>query len=200
MAESLVVKPREHMFEILLIRHGIPLCDHRTKIRGCDFAGWVATYDRAPIDHSMLPAPELRARLAAVSCIVTSTLRRSIESALLVGGERPAASNPLFDEAGIPTAIPFRLALSPNHWDGLARAAWILGWSPGVESFRAARTRAAQAAAHLDALSREHGAVALFGHGMLNTLIGHALRGSGWTGRGSPRTYWGSVVFQKSAA
>ena len=186
------------MLEILLVRHGIPLCDHQTKIRGCNFAQWVAAYDRAPINHHSLPAPELRSRLAAVSCIVTSTLRRSIESASLVATGRPAASDPLFDEAGIPTAIPFQFTLLPNHWDMLARAAWILGWSPGVESFRAVKKRATQAAARLETLAREHSSVALFGHGMLNTLIAHALRRSGWTGTGSPRIYWGSVVLQKS--
>ena len=186
------------MSEILLVRHGMPLCDHHTKIRGCNFAEWVAAYDRAPIDRSTLPAPELRARLAAVSCIVTSALPRSIESASLVATGKPAASDPLFDEAGIPTAIPFRFALSPGRWDMLARAAWILGWSPGVESFRAARKRAARAAAQLETLACEHGAVALFGHGMLNTLIAHALRRSGLIGTGSPRTYWGGVVLRKS--
>src|SRR5262245_46585821 len=111
------------MLEILLIRHGVPLCDHHTRIPGRTFAEWVATYDRAPLDRSILPAPELRARVAAVPCIVTSTLRRSIESASLVTTVRPAASDPLFDEAGSPTAIPFRFALLPNHWDMFARAA-----------------------------------------------------------------------------
>lgn len=188
------------MLEIVLVRHGIPLCDHHTKIRGCDFAEWVAAYDHAPIDRSVLPAPELRARLAAVSCVVTSTLRRSIESASLVATGRLAAGNPLFDEAGIPTAIPFRFALSPNHWDMLARAAWMLGWSSGAESFSVARSRAARAAAHLATLSREHGAVVLFGHGMLNTLIARSLRRSGWIGTGSPRAYWGSVVLQTECA
>src|SRR5262245_25609682 len=123
------------MLEILLIRHGVPLCDLHTKIRGCDFAEWIAAYDRAPIDPDVLPAPEMRARLAAVSCIVTSTLRRSIESAALVATAPPVASDALFDEAGIPTAIPFRFALWPDHWNVLARAAWMLGWSPGAESF-----------------------------------------------------------------
>ena len=188
------------MPEILLIRHGMPLCDHRTKIRGCDFAGWVAAYDHASIDRSILPAPELHARVAAVSCIVTSKLRRSIESASLVAARFALTSDSLFDEAGIPTSLPFRFALSPKHWDMLARAAWILGWSPGVESFRAARRRAARAAAHLETLSCEYGAVTLFGHGMLNTLIARALRRSGWIGTGSPRTYWGCVVLQKSGS
>jgi broad specificity phosphatase PhoE len=187
------------MLEILLIRHGIPQCDHRTKIRGCDFARWVAAYESAAVDGSIRPPPELQARLAAVPCIVTSTLRRAIESASLLAPGRPAASYALFDEAGILTAIPFRLRLSPGQWDVFARVAWILGWSAGEETFREARTRATRAAEQMVALAREHGAVALVGHGMLNTLISRALRRSGWAGSGSPRIYWGSVALQKSA-
>jgi broad specificity phosphatase PhoE len=188
------------MFNVLLIRHGIPLCDHRTKIRGCDFASWVAAYESAPVDRSIPPPPELQARLATVPCIVTSTLRRAIESASLVAPGRPATSYALFDEAGIPTAIPFRLTLSPGQWDVFARVAWILGWSAGAESLRDARARATRAAAQMVALASEHGTVALVGHGMLNTLVSRALRRFGWTGSGSPRTYWGSVALQKSAA
>ena len=186
------------MFQILLVRHGMPLCDLHSRIRGSAFAEWVAAYDRAPIDRSKPPSPELRARLATIPWILTSTLRRSIESAALIAVSQPTASDPLFDEAGILTALPFRFSLTPNHWDILARAAWMLGWSPGVESFRAAKRRAARASARLETLSSEHGEVALIGHGMLNTLIARALRRSGWIGTGSPRTYWGTVLLQKN--
>jgi broad specificity phosphatase PhoE len=109
-------------------------------------------------------------------------------------------AEPLFKEAGIPTAIPFRVALAPGSWDALARAAWLLGVAGGDESFREARIRAAHAADRLVALARQHGVVALVGHGMLNTLIIRALRGTGWTGTGSPRVYWGSVALQKARA
>ena len=181
------------MIEIFLVRHGKPQCDHDTRIRGCDFARWVAEYEDSPIDSKFLPSPELLTQVARTQHIVTSTLRRSVESASILAPERSAVAEPLFKEAGIPTAIPFRLALSPNSWDLLSRAAWLLGMASGDESFREARARAGQAAAHLVALARQHGSVALVGHGMLNTLIARALRRSGWTGTGSPRVYWGSV-------
>ena len=186
------------MFEILLVRHGKPQCDHSTRIRGCEFARWVAEFEDAPIDRSFLPSPELLARVARVPCITTSPLRRSVESALILAPGRSAMAEPLFKEAGIPTAIPFRVALSPGFWDALARAAWLLGMASGDESFREARVRAAQAGARLVALARQHGAVALVGHGMLNTLIARALRASGWTGNGTPRVYWGSVALRNA--
>lgn len=186
------------MFEILLVRHGKPECDHQTRIRGCDFFKWVANYDDAPVDRGFLPAPELSASVASMPCIVTSTLRRSIESASILAPDRPTMVEPLFKEAGIPTAIPFRVSLSPGSWDVLARGAWLLGLARGDESFREARLRAARAADRLVVLARQHGAVALVGHGMLNTLIIRALRGSGWTGTGTPRAYWGSVALRNT--
>jgi broad specificity phosphatase PhoE len=72
------------MFEIHLIRHGKPQCDHSTRIRGCEFAKWVAGYDDAPIDRNCLPAPELLASVTRIPCLATSTLRRSIESASIL--------------------------------------------------------------------------------------------------------------------
>jgi broad specificity phosphatase PhoE len=188
------------MSEILLVRHGKPQVDHNTRIRGCEFARWVAEYDDAPIDRSFLPSPELLARLTRIPCIMTSTMRRSVESASIFAPGRSALAEPLFREAGIPTGIPFRIALSPGSWDALSRAAWLLGMASGDESFQKARVRAAQAAARLVALAHQHGSVALVGHGMLNTLIIRALRGSGWTGTGTPRVYWGSVSLQNASA
>lgn len=185
-------------FEILLVRHGVPMCDHRTRIRGCDFANWVTAYDDAPIDPASLPAVALRERMSAMPCVVTSVLRRAIESASIVAPGRPLVSDPLFNETGVPTAIQLRLALPPGHWDVLARAAWLLGWAPGTESAREASARAARAADHLIALARQHRGVALVGHGMLNTLITRALRRAGWTGSGSPRSYWGSVTLRRA--
>jgi broad specificity phosphatase PhoE len=187
------------MPEILLVRHGKPQCDHNTKIRGCEFARWVAQYEDAPIDRSFLPSPELLARMTSIAYVTTSTLRRSVESASILAPGRSAVAEPLFNEAGIPTAIPFRIALSPGSWDALSRAAWLLRMASGDESFREAKVRAVQAAARLVVLARQHGSVALIGHGMLNTLIARALRASGWTGTGTPRVYWGSVALQNSA-
>jgi len=186
------------MSEILLIRHGRPDCDHRTWIRGREFGTWVTCYDDAPLDKSLKPAPELLERVSTVPCVVTSPLRRSLESASMLAPGRPVLTEALFKEAGIPTALPLRVALSPGAWDALARAAWLLGMAAGDESFREARTRAAHAATRLVALARQHGAVLLVGHGMLNSLIVRVLRGSGWTGKGNPRAYWGCVALQNA--
>jgi broad specificity phosphatase PhoE len=137
--------------------------------------------------------------VVTIHCLVTSTMRRAVESAAVLAPGRAPLVNPLFDEAETPTAIRTRLALTPGHWDAIARGAWFLGWSPGVESLNHARRRAARAAAHLAGLATDHGSALLVGHGMLNTLIADALRQEGWIGMGRPRAYWGAVALRKGA-
>jgi broad specificity phosphatase PhoE len=181
---------------ILLLRHGVPRGDHLTRVRGCDFAAWVAAYESAPLDERAGPPAELCRCAADIACIVTSTMRRARESAALVAPGRPVTASALFDEAALPTRIPWRIALKPDHWDALARAAWLAGWSAGVESLAEASTRSEQAAQRLDELARDHGSVLLVGHGMMNTLILRALRRRGWRGSGSPRAYWGAVTLR----
>jgi hypothetical protein len=56
--------------------------------------------------------------------------------------------------------------------------------------------RSAMSDPRLAALAEAHGAIGLFGHGMLNTLIARALRRSDWNGRGSARAYWGRVTLR----
>ena len=182
-----------------MIRHGVPVCDHATRIRGSDFKRWVAAYDCAPLDPQRAPPASVRARVAATTCLATSELRRSLESAEALAPGRLVLSDPLFNEAAAPAAIPWRLALRPDHWDARARIAWLAGWAGDVESFRAATARADRAAERLIGLARTHGSVTLVGHGMLNTLIARALRRRGWKGGGSARAYWGLVALQQSA-
>ena len=93
------------------------------------------------------------------------------------------------------------MRLPAKVWAGLARAAWFAGWADGVESFRAARTRAASAAAILCEHAETRGAVALVGHGLMNILIAGQLRAAGWRGPRLPsQRHWGYAVYDGRAA
>lgn len=186
------------MPEILLVRHGRTLCDHRTRIRGGEFARWVQAYEAAPLDPGLPPGAAVQSRVQAAAWIVTSTMDRARQSAELLAPGRPVVTDPLFDEVGIPTRVGLPFPLRPTHWDGLARLAWLMGWSPDTETLRRATVRAARGAEQLVGLAAQHGSVALVGHGMLNTLILRALRRSGWVGTGSPREYWGLVALHRA--
>jgi len=182
---------------IILARHGRPACDYRTPIRGRAFAEWRRAEDNAPLDASSRPGPELVELVRGASSIVTSPLRRSLESAQVLAPAVKPITDRLVQEAALPSAFPSNLRLSPYAWRALARVAWFCGWSGGVEGFGAARKRAAQAAAMLIERSRTHPTIAVVGHGLINILIARALRRNGWRGPWipSPR-HWSYGVYQ----
>lgn len=163
---------------------------------GSAYGAWIRSYDEAPIDVTLLPPADLRARVAAVGCVTTSPLRRSRESAALLAPGRPVICDALFAEAGVPSTIPLSLARAPRFWTLLFRVAWYCGLSQGAESVRDARRRARRAAERLAELAREHGSVGLIGHGEINRMIARALRRMGWQGSGSGRAYWSVVELQ----
>ena len=187
------------MLQIVLVRHGRPAIDYRTRVAGSGYGDWIRRYDEAPLDLTVPPPAGLFMRLAAVGCVATSPLRRSLESAQLLAPGLPLVCDPLFAEAGIPSTLPFSLALPPRYWTLVFRVAWSWGLSQDAESLRAARRRAQRAAMRLAELAREHGSVVLVGHGQINRLIARALRRMGWKGVGAGRAYWSVVELRRAA-
>ena len=182
--------------EIILVRHGRPLSGGHSPAAGRGFRGWVAGLEQAPLDPTLLPPAALTALAISAGCIMTSPLRRSAESAVLLAPGRTVLSEPLFVEAGMPVP-PSNGQDRPRHWTALGRIAWMLGWSQGRESWPAARQRAKLAAARLAELAQENGSVLLVGHGLLNLLIQRALRRTGWSGGGWRADYWSYVILRE---
>jgi broad specificity phosphatase PhoE len=185
---------------IVLARHGKPDWDEKTPIPGRALAEWVRGRDAAPIDRSSRPPAELVRIAQSSRVLAASPLRRSIESAELVAPGLAPQVNSLFQEVFLPTAIPLGLRLRPTAWSSLARLAWYCGWSPGVETFAAARHRASRAAAVLAELASARESVLLVGHGIQNGLIGRRLRRAGWSGpRFRTRRFWAFAVYRWGA-
>ena len=180
--------------QVLLVRHGRPLWDERSPIRGTEFGSWVRGYDEAPLDPSTEPPVRLREQTVRFECVVTSTLRRSIESARLLVPGRSLVHDSVFDEASQPTNLPFRFRLPAKVWDAVSRGAWLCGWTGTAESFTEARARAVSGAVLLMKLAQEHGRVVLAGHGMMNRMLARELRRHGWAGTLPPRDYWGASL------
>ena len=134
-------------------------------------------------------------------CVFTSPLKRARESAALLAPGVTALVDPDFREADLPCAFHSSLRLRPELWGLVARSAWLCGWSGGVESFPAARRRAAKAAALLQARAAQNEVVALVGHGMMNILIAHHLRAAAWRGPRIPsRKHWQFGIYERPSA
>jgi broad specificity phosphatase PhoE len=73
------------------------------------------------------------------------------------------------------------LRLPLDAWDAAARAAWLAGWSGGVESRREAMARGRRVARLLDDLAAG-GPVVAVGHGFTNIVVARELRRLRWQG------------------
>lgn len=185
-----------NLVEIILARHGIPACDFTTPIPGNGLAHWLASERDAAVDPTQRPSAELERRIRNAGCVIASPLRRSIESVRLLAPSIVPLIDEHFQEPPLPSAIESRLRLSPRLWTGLARSAWFCGWSAGVESFKAARARAAEGVRILIGHAESQGSVVLLGHALINILIARQLRAVGWEGPWfPPPRHWGFAVY-----
>ena len=189
------------VIRIVLARHGRPAWDFRTPIAGHALAEWLRGEAEAPLAEFPRPSAELERLSQTAQCLVASPLRRSRDSAQLLAPAAVPLIDPCFREAELPSAFRSSLRLRPEMWSWLARSAWFCGWSAGVETFSAARTRAASAAALLTKHAEAGGAVVLVGHGLMNILVARHLCASGWRGPRFPSSaHWTFGVYERIAA
>jgi len=188
------------MRTIVLARHGRLSWDFRTPIPGHALGEWLRGEAVAPLDAVSRPGADLERLSRTAQCLVASPLRRSRDSAQLLAPRAVPLIDPCFREAELPSGFRSGLRLRPLMWAGIARSAWFCGWSDGVESFKAARDRAASAASLLTRHAEAFGAVVLVGHGLMNILIARRLRTSGWRGPRFPSpAHWSFGVYERAA-
>jgi len=101
-----------------------------------------------------------------------------------------------FREMEIPSyKLPFRL--KAYTWLVVNRIAWFAGVNGNVESFKAAKLRAKNAAAGLMELASEHNKVAVFGHGLVNKSMANVLKKEGWHCTFEGKGYWSTINLRK---
>lgn len=157
--------------DIIFVRHGKPDCPTPPRLSQREVAAWLREYGRSGIAAEPPSSDACRAAVQSARVVLSSTLRRSSESAAVLAGDRVTA-HALFTEASL--AIPtVGLALSPSLWTVIGRLTWLMG-AASAENLSATRQRAEQAAAFLLA-EAENGPVAVIAHGWINRMIAQAL-------------------------
>ena len=184
------------MKQIILIRHAKVDIDNSKKIDSRSLKKWVYAYDTAPIHTDSQPANETLELVQNVDVVLTSTLRRTIDSAQVLGLE-VHEQNSLFNEAGIPEVnVPF-VKLKPKNWLVILRVLLLLGLGKKDTSLKVSKSQAIKASQKLVVYSKEHDSVVLVGHGGMNWLIRKVLMQEGWVLDGKPsNTNWGVTVLQ----
>lgn len=185
------------MKQIIFIRHAKVDINNSEKIGSLSLEKWVNDYDTAPIDKEKKPPTETIGFAKKADVVVSSTLRRAIDSAAELGVEIHE-QNSLFNEAGIPEVnIPF-LKLKPKAWLVILRTMLLFGLGKNDTSLKASKAQAKSAMLRLLALSVEYESVVLVGHGGMNWLIRKALIKEGWVldGKASNKN-WGLTVMKQ---
>jgi len=183
--------------KIILLRHGKPGVPVFGKLRACEFHQWIETFNLAPLDFSSKPSTELVTIAKHCDTIVCSDLRRSIDSAKVLGIKDIHCIDTVFREFELPHAQFPSPKLPPGVWPVLYRILWFMGYAPNCESFTLAKQRAASAANILQNKAESNKTVLFVGHSLLNSFIGKKLVSQGWQGSiGLFNKHWEISVFE----
>ena len=173
--------------EIILIRHGKPLSAHNEKLTADGFEQWVKDYDLSELDSASQPHQKLD---LTPYYILSSDLKRAIDSTQVYCQRLPTESLPIFREMDIPY-YPSNWRVRAWTWVYWNRLRWILGKPGPFESFADAKKRAQQGAELLETYADKHGKVVVFAQGMINRFIRQNLAKKGWDVVEKNDKYWG---------
>ncbi len=185
---------------IILIRHGQPHIALSPRTSHREFRDYIDAYEAAGLAPSNLPPGELQDLLKELTSVFTSGKPRAHQSAARIAPHAELIADPLFVEAPLASPPLPLLRLEVPAWAVMSRILWHAGFTPGIENYRRARHRAAQAADILVGRARDTGTAALVAHGYFNWMIGRQLRRRGFTRQGSHQArYWNTVIYEKDS-
>jgi len=164
---------------IVIGRHGRPALSRDARITAAEFKDWWRRYDEGGLAADQTPPSALLDVAGQADLLLSSTLRRAVETAEAVAGGRAILHDPLFVEAPLPPP-PVLGRRSPSEWGVWARCAWWMGLSGGQESRKAAEARAEIAADRLIAHAAGGRNVLLCAHGWFNRMMRPVLLERGW--------------------
>ncbi|PXA83795.1 histidine phosphatase family protein [Caulobacter sp. D4A] len=166
---------------IVLARHGEPALSRKIHFSAQAYGDWWALYEEGGLLAGQTPPDCLLDIARKADVIISSTRRRSIETAQAIAGGRDFPRDPMFIEAPLPPPPwPSWIKLSPKKWGFFSRFWWwFFDHHMGQESRKQAEVRADAAADALIALSQDGRNVLLVAHGFFNTMIGVALQKRG---------------------
>jgi broad specificity phosphatase PhoE len=182
------------------MRHGEPEIPRRlNKINAQEFLRCLEIYKSCGILDTSKPKDELIDLFCDFKAVVSSDLKRSIESASLLTSQNALIIDSKFreiEDSFIP--IPF-IKLTPRAWSNIFILLWLAGIFELKKTFREGKLRARYCAEKLIALAEEHGRVLCVGHGFMNTYIARELILLGWRGPKRPgKRYWDYGVYHKN--
>lgn len=187
--------------KIVLLRHGEPEIDlmsmQKMRLPACDLPVILDLYTKVGINGKARPGSEALNIAANCNAVVCSSLRRSIDSAKMLGINEIQLIDDVFCESNLPYAKWKYPKLTLYTWFLFFRTLWLLGYSKNGESISASHERAVKGVKILQDITAQYGSVLLVGHGLVNRLIAKELLSRGWQGPKKPGdNYWQFSVYE----
>ncbi|MBB2480800.1 histidine phosphatase family protein [Bacillus sp. APMAM] len=184
--------------EISLIRHGKSTLKEHQRITCDEFRKWIQKYnDHGVLTETSFP-PHALEKIAHAKVVMTSDLKRAVESAKLLNPPIKTIADSVFREVELP--IPkrklSRIKLHPGMWSVTMKCLWYWGYSSQCESISKAKERAIRASKILIEYAEKHQSVVLVGHGVFNLFIAKELHKLGWKGhKRSGTKHWSCSTY-----
>lgn len=165
---------------VILVRHGKPSLSRRIKLTGREFRDWWLRYDEGGIKPDQKVPKKVKHWAQQADRVVSSPLRRAVESADLAASRSPDEEWLELVEAALPSPSLGPLRFRPKTWGTIARIIWVIGYSDGMESRAEARSRAEAACDKLEAAAEGGKIIYVQGHGWFNRMVKGSLMKRGW--------------------
>ena len=165
---------------IIIVRHGKPALSKKAQMDWRGYRKWWQDYDAGGLAETQKIPKKVKKLSEAADVIISSPLRRAVESAERVTGAAPDKIWPELVEAALPSPKLGPLKLRPKTWGTYSRIVWYFGWSDGMESHSAARARAEVVCDKLDTEAAGGKLVFITAHGWINRMIKGSLKKRGW--------------------
>jgi len=163
------------------------------------YGEWLEKYNNSGIREEMRPPDELVERVEKFDVVMSSDLKRALDSAHLLAGNKALMQNPVFREFELPETKKNLPRFTPGIWSFIFRVLWFFGYSNRSEHFTVAKERIKESAEKLTEIAEKYSDIVLVGHGLMNRFIGGELRKRGWKKRGkSGKNYWSFCEYKKS--
>lgn len=168
------------MDTIILVRHGKPALSRKVRLTWREYRDWWVLYDEGGITPGQQPPKHVCEWAHDADIVLSSPLRRAVESAELAAGRAPDLTLAGLVEAALPSPPLGPLKLRPKSWGTVARILWYLGYSDGMESHSEARARANSVCVELEDCASDGRTVYVSGHGWFNRMVKGSLMARGW--------------------
>jgi len=165
---------------IILVRHGKPALSRKVRLNWRQYRAWWKKYDEGGLADKQKIPKKVKKYAESADCLISSPLRRAIETARLLRGRDPDFTDEALVEAALPPPHLAGLKFRPKTWGTFARVVWFVGWSDDMESHSAARTRANETAEKLAGHASGGKMVLVTAHGWYNRMLKGSLMKQGW--------------------